>query len=76
MSVNAIQVTPVSYDFAGASAATGLSVDVLDRARKAGELEVRYVTVAGRTIAKPVIERDELARFVGAGKPERSRDDS
>lgn len=72
MSTPAIQVTPVSYDFEGAAAATGLSVDVLQRARKAGDLAVRYPTVAGRTLAKPVIERDELARFVAAGKPERS----
>ena len=72
MTATAIQVTPVSYDYAGASAATGLSVDILQRAVNAGELAVRYVTVAGRVIAKPVIERDELARFVGAGTTERT----
>ena len=72
MTATAIQVTPVSYDYEGASACTGLSVDVLQRAVKAGDLAVRYVKVAGRVIAKPVIERDELARFVGAGTTERT----
>lgn len=69
------EIQPVSYDYAGASAATGLSIDVLRRAVAAGDLAVRYPIVAGRALAKPVIERDELARFIGAGKPERPRGD-
>jgi hypothetical protein len=66
-----IQIAPVSYDYAGASAATGYSVDVIGKAVKAGDLAVRYVVVDGRQLSKPVIEVDELRRWVAAGKTER-----
>lgn len=69
-----IQIAPVSYDYAGAAAATGYSYDVIARAVKAGDLVARYVTVAGRTLAKAVIEADELRRWVAAGKTERAKD--
>jgi hypothetical protein len=67
-----IQISPVSYDYAGASAATGYSVDVIQRAVKAGDIAARYVVVNGQTLSKPVIEADELRRWVAAGKPERA----
>ena len=66
------QIAPVSYDYAGASAATGYSEDVIRRAVKAGDLAVRYVVVNGRQLSKPVIEADELRRWVAAGKTERA----
>ena len=69
--MSVIQIAPVSYDYAGAAAATGLSEDVLRRAVKAGDLTPRYVSVAGQQLTKPVIEADELRRWVAAGKSER-----
>lgn len=66
-----LRIQPVSFDLAGASTATGFSEDVIRRAMNAGDLTVRYVTVAGRTVAKPVIEFDELQRWVAAGATER-----
>ena len=70
--MSAVQITPVSYDYAGASAATGYSVDVIRRAVDAGDLEVRYVTVNGRVLTKPVIQREVLERWVAAGQMERA----
>ena len=67
-----IQIAPVSYDYAGAAAASGVSVDVLQKAVKAGDLAVRYPLISGRVIAKPLIEADELRRWVAAGKTERA----
>ncbi|WP_030526630.1 hypothetical protein [Phycicoccus jejuensis] len=69
--MTAVAIEPVSYSYETASAATGLSVDVIQRAVRAGDLEVRYPQVAGRTLSKPVIERDELARWISQGAPER-----
>lgn len=69
--MSGVQIAPVSYDYAGAAAATGLSEDVLRRAVKAGDLTPRYVSVNGKQLSKPVIEADELRRFVAAGKTER-----
>lgn len=69
--MSTVQIAPVSYDYAGASAATGYSTDVIQKAVRAGDLAVRYVVVEGRVVTKPVIERDELARWVAAGKTER-----
>lgn len=68
------EIQPVSYDYEGAAAASGYSEAILRLAVKAGDLEVRYAVVGGRTLTKPVIERAELARFIAAGKPERARD--
>lgn len=64
-------IQPVSYDYAGASLATGFSEDVIRRAVNAGDLTVRYVTVNKRQVAKPVIEFDELQRWISAGATER-----
>lgn len=71
--MNVTLIAPVSYDYAGASAATGLSHDVIRQAVNAGELAVRYPVVNGRTLTKPVIEADELRRWVSAGKTERPK---
>jgi hypothetical protein len=65
------QIAPVSYDYAGASAATGFSPDIIQRAVKAGDIEAHYPVVSGRQLAKPVILADELRRWVAAGKTER-----
>lgn len=64
-------IAPVSYDIPGAAAASGVSTDVIRRAIKAGDLAVRYPIVNGRAIAKPLIETDELRRWVTAGQTER-----
>ncbi len=64
-------IEPVSYDYAGASAATGYSVDVIRRAVRAGDLVPRYAVVAGRQLTKPVIPRDELRAWIAAGATER-----
>lgn len=60
-------VEAVSYDIPGAAAATGYSADVIRRAIRAGDLTARYPTVAGRPLSKPVLERDELARWISQG---------
>lgn len=65
-------VAPVSYDIPGAAAASGVSTDVIRRAVNAGDIEVRYPIVNGRAIAKPLIEVDELRRWVLAGRTERA----
>lgn len=66
-----IQIQPVSFSYETASAATGLSVDVLKRAVRTGDLEPRYPIVDGRPIAKPVFERAELERFIAQGRTDR-----
>ena len=67
-----IQIQPVSFSYETAAAATGLSVDVLKRAVRTGDLEPRYPVVEGRAIAKPVFERAELERFIAEGRTERA----
>lgn len=69
--MSTLPAAPVSYDTAGAAAAAGVSVDIIKRALRAGDLEARYPTVGGRTIAKPLIPVDELRRWVEAGVTER-----
>lgn len=64
-------IKPVSYDWAGAAAATGLSVDLIRRAYRAGDLTVRYPRIAGAQVRKPVIEYAELERWISAGDTER-----
>jgi len=66
-----MNITPVSYSYETAALATGLSTDIIRRAVRVGDLGVKYVQVEGRTIAKPVIERAELERWVAAGKDQR-----
>ena len=67
----ACSVTPVSFSYETAALATGHSADTIKRAVRSGDLTVRYCEVDGRTLTKPVIERDELERWVRAGKTER-----
>lgn len=69
--VTTAPLAPVAYDTAGAAAAAGVSVDVIKRALRAGDIEARYPKVDGRTIAKPLIPADELRRWVEAGSTER-----
>lgn len=64
-------ITPVSFSYETASLASGHSTDTIKRAVRSGDLAVRYVEVDGRTLSKPVIERDELERWIRAGKTER-----
>ncbi|CCH77754.1 hypothetical protein BN12_220032 [Nostocoides japonicum T1-X7] len=66
-----VLMQPISLDYNGASAATGYSADVIRRAVRAGDLIPRYVSVDGKTSTKPVIEYDELLRWVRAGATER-----
>jgi hypothetical protein len=73
MSTPAVEIQAVSYSYETASAATGLSVDILKRAVRTGDLVPRYVRVDGRLIAKPVFEQAELQRFIAAGATERER---
>lgn len=68
--MNTVQITAVSYSYETAAAATGFSEDVIKRAVRAGDLQARYVNVDGRTIRKPVIEHDELRRWVREGAGE------
>lgn len=67
-----VQIQPVAYSYETAVAATGLSVDILKRAVRKGDLVPRYVVVDGRAITKPVFERAELERFVAQGRTERA----
>lgn len=64
-------LTPVSFSYETAALATGLSADVIRRAVRNGDLGVKYVEIQGRAIAKPVIERAELERWISAGTDER-----
>lgn len=56
----------VAYNVKDAAEATGLSVDVIKRAIKSGDLRATRPTVDGRQITKDVIPAAELARWVGA----------
>ena len=69
--MSALTITPVSFDYDGAAAATGLSRDVIIRAVRAGDLVAHYPEVDGRQIAKPVIDADDLRAWVRRGKPDR-----
>ena len=68
-----VQIQPVSFSNETAAIATGLSVDILKKAVRTGDLVPRYVRVDGRVIAKPVFERAELERFVRDGVTVRPR---
>jgi hypothetical protein len=67
-----LEIQPVSFSYETAAAATGLSADVLKRAVRSGDLTPRYPEINGRAITKPVFEREELERFIRAGKTERA----
>lgn len=66
------QIAPVSFDYNGASQATGASRDVIIRAVRAGDLPVHYPQVDGKTIAKPLILAADLQAWVARGKTERA----
>ena len=66
-------LAPIAYDTAGAAVAAGVSIDIIKRALRAGDLEARYPKVDGRTVAKPLITADELRRWIESGDTERPR---
>lgn len=68
--MSALTITPVSFSYDTAAAATGFSADVIKRAVKAGDLAVKFVSVKGDLVRKPVIERAELERWVTEGAAE------
>lgn len=58
----------VSVNVKDAAEATGLSVDVIKRAIKAGDLRTGRPTIDGREIQKVVIPVAELERWI-EGRP-------
>lgn len=66
-------ILPVSFDIAGAAAATGISAQMIRRAINAGDLRPHYVEIDGRQVDKPLIRFAELDRWVEAGKSERKK---
>jgi hypothetical protein len=64
-------IAPVSFDVFGAGNASGVSVDVIRRAVRAGDLPVHYPNVNGRQVNKPLILADDLRAWVERGKTER-----
>lgn len=66
------QIAPVAFDAFGAAAASGLSVDVIRRAVRSGDLPSHYPEVDGRQVAKPLVLADDLRAWVERGKTERT----
>lgn len=64
-------IAPVSLDAAGAAQASGLSVQMIRRAMRSGDLPVHYPKVDGRQIDKPLILADDLREWVARGDSER-----
>lgn len=54
----------IAYSFAQAAEATGYSYDVIRRAVNAGDIATKVGTINGRGIAKPVILRAALERWL------------
>lgn len=65
-------IAVVSYSIDTAAAATGYSPDQIRKAVRAGDLAMKYPTVAGRTLTKGTILADDLRAWVEAGKSERA----
>lgn len=65
-------MSAVSYNLDGAAAATGISVDVIRRATRSGDLPVHYPRVDGKPIARPLIRAADLDRWVNDGPTERA----
>lgn len=65
-------IKPVSYSYDTAAAATGYSVDVIRRAVRAGDLEMVYPRVDGRTLSKGTIPAQSLDRWVETGRLDRA----
>lgn len=68
----ATETVPVSLSFDDAARDTGLSVDLIRRAVRSGDLSARYVEIDGRQITKPVILRDDLHAWIARGRTERA----
>lgn len=56
----------LAYSAQEAADATGLSVDVIRRAVRAGDLATVSPTVGGKKLGKWVVTADELQRWIGA----------
>lgn len=56
--------TPLSYDVASAAAATGVSVDVIRRALRSGDLRAVTPKVDGRRITKLLIRAADLEAWL------------
>lgn len=69
--MSTIQIAPVSFDYDGAAAATGLSRNTIIAAVRAGDLVSHYPEIDGRQLAKPVIDADDLRAWVRRGKSDR-----
>jgi hypothetical protein len=54
----------ISYSRKQAAEQTGVSVDTLDRAIKAGDLATLHPPIDGKPIASPLIEHGELIRWL------------
>ena len=54
---------PITYTYATAAQATGLSVDTIKRAVKAGDLAANQPEIDGRNIASVLIPAEELRRW-------------
>jgi hypothetical protein len=65
-------IAAVSFDVFGAGNASGVSVDVIRRAVRAGDLPVHYPNVKGRQVNKPLILADDLRAWVERGQTERT----
>lgn len=61
-----------SYSMAGAADEIGVSVDVIRRAVKAGDLPSIYPKVNGRAISKPLIRAADLDAWLDAASVERA----
>ncbi len=56
--------SPIAYSKADAAAACGVSVDVINRAIRAGDITPAKPTVNGKPVAKVVILAAELERWI------------
>ena len=65
-------LTPLTYTWATASTATGLSVDTIRSAVRAGDLAVHYPLVNGRPISRPVILASDLHTWLAGAPTERA----
>lgn len=54
---------PITYTYATAAQATGLSVDTIKRAVKAGDLAANQPVIESRAIASVLIPAEELRRW-------------
>lgn len=61
----------VSLTLQGAADAVGVSVDVIRRAVRAGDLVAVYPRVGGRTVSRPVIRLEDLRAWVATFTTER-----